>query len=104
MQNRTTATIITVVTAVICGCLALFACVFGIFGAFQVPLETNVNGVTGNAPMPPTLGYVLLCLSILFVAVPVVVGFVTLRRKPEAAMPPQPQEPPPPSEPLPPAS
>lgn len=94
MQNRTTAIIITIVTAVICGCLALFSFVFGLLGALQVPFQTNVNGVTGSAPMPSALGYVLVCLSLLFVAVPVVVGFVTLRRKPEAA---------PPSEPLPPA-
>jgi hypothetical protein len=87
MENRTTAIILTVATSVICGCAALFACVFGAFGAFQVPFNTNVNGVTGTAPMPPTLGYVLLCLSVLFVAVPVAVGFFTLRRKPEASMP-----------------
>jgi hypothetical protein len=94
MQNRTTATIITVVTAVICGCAGLLACVFGIFGALQLPFQTNVNGVTGNSPMPRTLGIVLLCLSVLFIAVPVGVGFVTLRRKPAAATP---------SEPIPPA-
>lgn len=94
MQNRTTATIITVVTAVICGCAALMAFVFGILGALQVPFQTNVNGVTGSAPMPSAFAYVLLCLAVLFVAVPVAVGFFTLRRKPEA---PKPSEPVPPA-------
>jgi hypothetical protein len=33
--------------------------------------------------MPPSVGYVFLCLSIIFIAIPIVVGFVTLRKKPE---------------------
>jgi hypothetical protein len=45
--------------------------------------------------MPSSLGYVLLCLSLLFIAVPIAVGFFTLRRKPAAATP---------SEPIPPAT
>ncbi len=102
MQNRTTALILTIGTAVICGCLALFSCIFGLLGVMQVPFENTVNGVnTGSAPMPAGLGYVLLCLTLLFIAVPVVVWFVTLRKKPEAATPPEPPQPP---TPIPPAS
>ena len=101
MQNRTTAMILTIVTAVICGCAALFSGIFGLLGVLQVPFESTVNGVpAGSAPMPSSLGFVLLCLTILFIAVPVVVGFVTLRKKPEAMKPPEPPQPP---EPIPPA-
>jgi hypothetical protein len=61
--------------------------------------------VTGNGtftlgntvqPMPPAYGYVFLCLSILFIIVPIVVGFVTLRKKPEESVEP--------GQPIPPAS
>jgi hypothetical protein len=92
MNNRNTGIIATVATALICGCCGLFACIMGI------------GTVTGNGtftlgdtsqPMPPTYGYVFLCLSVLFILVPVVVGFIALRKKPEAL---------PSDEPLPPAS
>jgi hypothetical protein len=92
MNNRNTGIIATVATALICGCCGLFACIMGI------------GTVTGNGtftlgdtsqPMPPTYGYVFLCLSVLFILVPVVVGFIALRKKPEAL---------PNDEPLPPAS
>ncbi len=83
MQNRTTAMVLTVATALVCGCAAILACVFGIFGAAQIPFDTYVNGApAGAAPMPATLGYALLCTSVIFVAIPVVVGFLTLRKKP----------------------
>jgi hypothetical protein len=81
MDNRTKGIIATVASAVVCGCVGLFACIFGVLGAFQVPFQTDVNGVTGNAPMPSTWGYALICLSVILLAVPVVVGFLTLRKK-----------------------
>lgn len=85
MENRTAALIITIATAVVCGCGAILSCVFGILGAAQIPFDTSMNGVpTGSAPMPATWGYALLCASVIFVAIPVVVGFLTLRKKPAA--------------------
>ncbi len=97
MNNRTVGIIATVVTALLCGCAAILSCVFGALGAAGVPFDTTVNGQTTSQPMPAALGYALLCLSIVFIAVPVVVGFLTLRKKPEAAAPVS-------NEPLPPAS
>ncbi len=82
MNNRTLGIIATGVTAVVCGCASLFACIFGILGAMQIPFQTTLNGVEGSAPMPGTLGYVLLCLSLFLLAVPVAVGFFALRTKP----------------------
>lgn len=96
MQNRTAALIITIATALICGCAAILTFVFGILGATNTPFTNSINGVpTGSAPMPVSLGYALICTSVIFVAIPVVVGFFTLRKKPT---------PPDTTEPLPPAA
>lgn len=108
MDKRTTSLIATIATALICGCCSLFACIMG-FGAITGNGTFELGGTT--QPMPPSYGYVFLCLSVLFIAVPVVVGFVTLRKKPEAVAPvtvpgsePKPPAPPVDDEPLPPAS
>ena len=95
MENRTAGIVATVAAATICGCTGLLALVFGALGAMQVPFQTSVNGIEGTSPMPPTLGYVLLCLSVFLFATPVGVGFIMLRKKPKAIDT---------SEPLPPAS
>ena len=81
MNNKNTGIIATVATALLCGCCALFSCIMG-FGA----ITGNGSLTLGNntQPMPTAYGYVFLCLSFLMVLVPVVVGFVTLRKKPAA--------------------
>jgi hypothetical protein len=84
MDKRTTGIIATTATALICGCCSLFGCIMGI-GAITGNGTLELGGTT--QPMPPSYGYVFLCLSLLFILVPVVVGFVTLRKKPEAAAP-----------------
>ncbi len=33
--------------------------------------------------LPPSYGFVFLCLSLIFIAIPIAVGFFTLRKKPE---------------------
>ena len=81
MNNKNTGMIATIATALLCGCCALFACILGV--------GTLAGGGTftlGNSTqaMPTTYGYVFLCLSFLMILVPVVVGFVTFRKKPEA--------------------
>jgi len=40
----------------------------------------TLGSESGN--IPPTTGYVLLCLSIIMVLIPLVVGFFMLRKKP----------------------
>lgn len=98
MQNRTLAIIITVVVALVCVCAAIFAAVWGVLGVTGTPINYSGNGITsGSAPMPAGLGFALLCLAVIFIAVPVVVGFLTLRRKPAPVAPVQPQEPIPPA-------
>jgi uncharacterized membrane protein len=95
MNNRTIGIIATVLTSLLCGCAAIIACSFGVLGAAGIPFETTVNGQTNSQPMPAALGYVLLCLSVIFIVIPIAVGFFTLRKKPEV---------PASNEPIPPAS
>jgi len=87
MNNKTVGIIATVASAVICGCSAIFACVWGVLIATNTPITMTSGGQQSVQTFPASVGYVLLCLSLLFVAVPVVVGFVTLRKKPQAAVP-----------------
>jgi hypothetical protein len=85
MDNRTKGIIATVVSAILCGCPGLFLCLFGAFTATgNMPFNTELNGVSNSGTLPPTAGYVLLCLAVIFVAIPFVVGFLTLRKKPSA--------------------
>jgi len=83
MNNRTTSIVVTVVTALLCGCCSLFACIMG-FGA----ITGNGTFTLGNTsqPMPTTYGYVFLCLSLIAIIIPIAVGFFMLRKKPEGAI------------------
>ncbi|MBW7919925.1 MAG: hypothetical protein H3C52_11565 [Anaerolineales bacterium] len=88
-MNRNTGIIATVAAVLLCGCPGIFICLFG-------ALTAAGQGTFNDQNLSPTVGFVLLCLSLVFIAIPVVVGVVTLRKKPEAA--------PVSNEPLPPAS
>ncbi len=102
MDKRTTGIIATIAAVVLCGCPGIFLCIFGVIGATgTMPYSATLNDVTSTGTMPASYGFAMLCLSLIFIAIPIVVGFLTLRNKPAAA----PATPPsPPSEPLPPAS
>ncbi len=85
MQNRTVAIVITVVTALCCLCLAMMSCIWGVIIASGQPITSTLNGVESVDTLPAPLGFALICLSLIFVIIPVVVGFLTLRKKPEEA-------------------
>jgi hypothetical protein len=82
LDNRTLGILSTIATAVICGCVGLFSLIFGALGVLQVPFQTSANGVQSSTPLPSTVAYVLLCLAVVLFAIPVVVGFLTLRPRP----------------------
>jgi hypothetical protein len=85
MDDKTKGIIATVASVILCGCPGLFLCIFGAFSATgSVPYNTEVNGVIDTGNISPTIGYVLVCLSLIFIAIPIVVGFITLRKKPGA--------------------
>lgn len=78
MNNKNTGMIATVAAVVLCGCPGLFMCLFG-------ALTAAGRGTFNDSNLSPTVGFVLLCLSLIFILIPVGVGFFTLRKKPEAA-------------------
>jgi hypothetical protein len=88
MDKKTIGIIATVATAFACGCPSIFSCVWGILIASGQPIDVTINGGTTPQVLSPTIGYVLLGLTVLMLAVPVAVGFFTLRNKPVNEPPP----------------
>ena len=103
MKNRTTAIILTIASVLLCGCPGIVACGFGIAIAAGMPVTTTVNGYSSTQSLPVAYGIGLLCVAIIFIIIPIVVGVLTLRKKKEAPAA-APDDVLPPQEPLPPAS
>jgi len=74
MQNKNTGIIATIAAVVLCGCPGLFMCLFG-------ALTAAGQGTFNDSSLSPSVGFVLLCLSLIFILIPVGVGFFTLRKK-----------------------
>lgn len=88
--------IATIAAVVLCGCPGLFMCIFGAVTATgNMPYNTDVNGIQSSGMLPSSAGFVMLCFSLIAIIIPILVGFFTLRKKPEAT---------PSNEPLPPTS
>lgn len=97
MNNKNTGMIATIAAVVLCGCPGLLLCIFGAVTATgMMPYNTEVNGVTSSGTLPVGAGLTMLCFSLIFILIPVAVGFFTLRKKPEAITPVE-NEPTPPS-------
>lgn len=87
MDDKTKGIIATIAAVVLCGCPGLFMCFFGVtsvFASMTPGAEIDVFGSSDPAAAT-TMGFVFLCLSLIFIAIPVVVGFYMLRRKPGAS-------------------
>lgn len=98
MNNRNTGMIATIASVLLCGCPGLFLCFFGatsVFASMVPGADINVGG-SNDPAAATTMGIASLCGSLILIAIPIVVGVLTLRKKP--------QMPAGPSEPLPPAS
>ena len=94
-ENRTGAIIGTIAAIVLCGCPGLGLCLFGIWAATgSMPDYWN-----GYGNFPGWIGFVLLCLAVIFIAIAVLVPVLTLRKKKDA-----PVDILPPQEPLPPTA
>ncbi|MFZ6030704.1 MAG: hypothetical protein ACOYYS_23610 [Chloroflexota bacterium] len=86
MDKRTIGIIATVVTVLCCGCPGLTFCLSGVmtllgFGTYNI----SVPGSSSSGQTPPVYGLLFLCLAVILVAIPVIVGVVTLRRAKENA-------------------
>jgi preprotein translocase subunit SecF len=88
MNNKNTNMIATIVAVVLCGCPGLFGLCFGavsLLASFVPGAEIDVFG-SSDPGAATTMGLAALCLSIVFIAIPVIVWFVT-RRKETTTMP-----------------
>lgn len=86
MNNKNTGIIATVAAALLCGCPGLFALCWGSLAAV-ISFVPGANINIGGSSEPRTAllsGLGTLCVGILFLIVPIAVGFFTLRKKPEA--------------------
>lgn len=84
MDKRTTSIIAIVVSVLFCGCPGFGACLWGGLTAAGLGTYTTTFGdTTSSGQTPMALGIVGLCIGVLFMLIPVAVGFFTLRKKPE---------------------
>ncbi len=86
MDKKTTGIIATVATGLLCGCPGLISlCMGAMFAvASQIPsAEIDMFG-SSNPSDALTFGVGGICLGVVFVAIPIVVGVVMLRQKQEA--------------------
>ncbi len=103
-KKKTGAIIGTVVAAVLCGCPGLAALCWGALSAI-ISFIPNADINIGGSQDPNTAFFVgigTLCGGLIFIAIPIVIGVLTLRKKKSAEA--APEEPVVPQEPLPPAS
>ena len=86
MKNKNSGMIALIAAVLLCGCPGLFAACWGGLTAvisFMPGADINIGGSSDpRAALLSGLG--TLCVGILFIAIPVAIGFFTLRRKPEA--------------------
>ena len=97
MDTKTKGIVSTIAAVVLCGCPGLFLCFFGAMSTFvsAIPGADIDVGGSSDPAAATAMGIGALCLSLIFIAIPLAVGFFTLRKKPEAFIT---------NEPLPPAS
>jgi preprotein translocase subunit SecF len=83
MNNRTTGIIITLVTVLLCGCPGLFGlCLGGMFALISFIPNAKIDVFGSHEPQAAlTFGVVVLLISLVFVAIPAILAFVTLRKK-----------------------
>lgn len=85
MDKKTMGIIATVAAVVLCGCPGLISLCMGLTFAFvsQVP-EAEIDMFGSNDPQAALMtGIGMLCVGMIAVIVPFVVGFIALRRRPD---------------------
>jgi hypothetical protein len=84
MDRKTTGIILTIAAVLLCGCPGLFSLFFGgLMAVVSFVPDANID-IFGSTDPQSALNFGLgaLCLGALFVAIPIVVGVLALRRKP----------------------
>ncbi len=88
MDKKTTGLIATIATALLCGCPGLLGlCMGGMFAVVGMIPGSNIDmGGSSDPAAAIGTGIAMLCVGVIFIAIPIVVGVVTLRKKPEGAV------------------
>jgi hypothetical protein len=89
MDKKNTGLIATIATALLCGCPGLISLCMGAMFAIVGTIPGSDIDIGGSSDPAAAIGtgIAMLCGGVLFIAIPIVVGFVTLRKKPEEATP-----------------
>lgn len=77
-DKKTVGIIASIATALLCGCPGLCLCLYG--AIFSIPGGTytsDLPGIYDSGELSPTVGYVLLCLGLLMVLIPIGIGGYT---------------------------
>jgi hypothetical protein len=98
MDKRTVGIIATLAAVLLCGCPGLLSVFMGaLFAVVSFVPNANIDIGGSNDPQAAlAFGSVALCLGIFFIIIPIVVGILTLRKKPAAVTTPVSNEPLPP--------
>jgi len=99
MDKKTTGIVATVAAVLLCGCPGLLALCMGSMFAFVGGIPgADIDMWGSNDPQSAIMfGIGVICVGILLVAIPIVVGFLTLRNKPAPVAVSAPDEPLPPA-------
>jgi hypothetical protein len=83
-MNRQTGIIITVITAVLCGCPGIFSCFWGLIAAVTSFIPGSQIDIAGSRNPTSALlaGGGGICAGIIFVVIPILVWFFMVRNKP----------------------
>lgn len=82
MNTRNTNMIATLVATILCGCPGLFGLCFGattLLAGFMPGAQIDIFGSTDQASAT-TMGTLVLCLSLISIAMPAIVWFATRRK------------------------
>ncbi len=85
MEKRTVGIIVTIVATLFCGCPGLFAAFWGIMVA-GISFMPNAQIDMGGSSDPATalgIGLGTCCVGLIFIVIPIAVGFFTLRKQAE---------------------
>ena len=85
MDKKTGGIIGTIVAVLLCGCPGLAFLCFGAITAMASFAPGSDIDIFGSSSPQSALGagIALICVSVIFIAIPIVVGVLTLRNKPE---------------------